>query len=142
MNKIIIKELHIHNSALDDAVKYYKRAELLQGRIMVTVNELAAKLNTINEQLDKAKNEIVAQVGALQAALEGVELPQDALDALVALEATAQVLDDLNPDAPVAPVDEPVVEPVVEEPVAEEPAPTEEPAPVDEPVAPADQPVV
>ena len=86
-------------------------------------------------QLNKAKDEIVAQVSALQVALEGVDLPQDALDALVALEATAQVLDDLNPDA-LSVEPEPATEPVADEPVAEEPV-AEEPAPETEPVAPA-----
>ena len=140
MTKIIIKELHIHNSALDDAVKYYKRAELLQGRTMVTVNELAASLKTINEQLAKSKSEIVARVDALENALKNTEIPAEAQEALDELRGTAQALDDLNPDAP-AVEPEPTPEPVVDEPVADEPV-TEEPAPETEPVAPADQPVV
>ena len=128
MNKIIIKELHIHNSALDDVVKYYKRAELLQGRIMVTMNDLAANIRAINEQLKKSRDEIV----------EKDTVAADVQAALNELKITAQELDDLNPDAQ---PEEPVVdEPVPEEPVAEEPVAEE---PVDEePVAPADQPVV
>ena len=65
---------------------------------MTTVNELAAQLNTVNEQLNKAKVEIIAQVQALEGALQNVEIPLEAQDALNAIVATAQALDDLNPD--------------------------------------------
>ena len=75
-----------------------KRQELLLGRIMTTVNELAVKLEETNAQLAKAAQEIQAQVAVLQAALVNQPLPQDAENALVALAAVTQALDDLNPD--------------------------------------------
>lgn len=64
------------------------------------VNELAAKLDAVTAQLEKAKTEIVAKVDALVAALDNVELPADASTKLAELQAKAQELDDLNPDAP------------------------------------------
>lgn len=78
---------------------------------MTQVNDLAAKLEQVNAQLAKAQSEIVAQVAALQTALENVALPADAETALAALATTAQALDDLNPDS------EPQPEPAPEEPV-------------------------
>lgn len=75
-----------------------KRQELLLGRIMTTVNELAVKLEATNVQLTKAAQEIQAQVAVLQEALVNQPLTQEAENALVALQATAQALDDLNPD--------------------------------------------
>lgn len=97
---IKIKELHVHESSRVDEMKMLKRLELLIGKVMTTVNELAAQLNQVNEQLNKAKVEIVAQVQALEGALQNVEIPAEAQDALNAIVATAQALDDLNPDQP------------------------------------------
>lgn len=77
---------------------------------MTQVNELAAKLEQVNVQLGKAKEEIINQVNALQDALANVELPADAEVALNNLVGAAQALDDLNPDAP-------ALEPIPEEPV-------------------------
>lgn len=96
-------EMHFHLSGRVEDTKMLKRLELLIGKVMTTVNELAEKLNLVNDQLNKAKEEIVNQVAALQAALENVELPENALAALAALESTAQVLDDLNEDVVVDP---------------------------------------
>ena len=79
---------------------------------MTQVNELAAKLEQVNVQLGKAKEEIINQVNALQDALANVELPADAEAALNNLMGAAQALDDLNPDAP-APEPVPAEEPVV-----------------------------
>lgn len=64
------------------------------------VNELAGKLDAVTAQLEKAKTEIVAKVDALVAALDNVELPAEASAKLAELQAKAQELDDLNPDAP------------------------------------------
>ncbi|MEQ1743219.1 MAG: hypothetical protein ABL869_12085 [Candidatus Nitrotoga sp.] len=88
-----------------------QRQEFLIEEIMTQVNDLAAKLEQVNAQLAKAQSEIVAQVAALQTALENVALPADAETALAALATTAQALDDLNPDS------EPQPEPVPEEPI-------------------------
>lgn len=88
-----------------------QRQEFLIEEIMTQVNDLAAKLEQVNAQLAKAQSEIVAQVAALQTALENVALPADAETALAALATTAQALDDLNADS------EPQPEPAPEEPV-------------------------
>jgi archaellum component FlaC len=103
-----------------DVIKLLKRHELILGRIMTKVNELAEKLNVINAQLHKASAEIIGQINALQDALTDVELPQEAIDAMNELESIAQALDDLNPDAP-PPVEDPeddesgITEPLPEE---------------------------
>lgn len=57
-----------------------------------------ADIDAIVVQLDKAKNEILAQIAALQAIIDA---GQPVLD-LSALQAAAQMLDDLNPDTPSA----------------------------------------
>lgn len=65
-----------------------------QRKIMSTQAELAAALRAVNAQLQKAIEEIVAAV-----ANSGNTTPE--VDAAVAaLQAAAQALDDLNPDAP------------------------------------------
>jgi len=56
-------------------------------------------------QLGKAKDEIVAEVAALEAQVAAGETPD-----LTALKAAAQALDDLNVDVP---VEEPPAEPTV-----------------------------
>lgn len=69
---------------------------------MTQVTELAAKLQAVNAQLSKATTEIKDQVAVLQTALGNAELPAEAQAALDTLAATAQALDDLNPDEPMA----------------------------------------
>lgn len=70
---------------------------------MATQKELADKLNTIGDELDKAKAEIVAAVQALKDALSAAGSTTPEVDAAVArLESGAQALDDLNPDTPTA----------------------------------------
>ena len=97
-------------SRLADVNALLIRHELKLGDIMTQVNDLAAKIEAVNAQLEKAKNEIINHINALQDALANVELPADAEVALNNLMGAAQALDDLNPDAP-AP------EPTPEEPV-------------------------
>jgi len=82
-----------------EVLKQLKRQELLLGKIMTTVNELAAKLEAVNAQLTKASQEIVAQVAALEAALSNTVLTAEAETALENLSNLATLLDDLNPDA-------------------------------------------
>jgi hypothetical protein len=88
-----------------DVIKLLKRHELILGRMMTTVNELAGKLNAINAQLHKASGEIIDRINTLQDSLSNVDLPEEATDAMNELAALAQALDDLNPDAP-PPVEE------------------------------------
>lgn len=75
---------------------------------MTKLNELEARLNAVNTQLVKAMEEIKAQVAALNDALVNTEISPAAEEALAALVANTQALDDINPDAAVvdpAPVD-------------------------------------
>jgi hypothetical protein len=67
-------------------------------KIMTTLNELAATLLTVQNQLTKAQAEIISKIQALQDALANVALPPEAEDALAALVAQAQSLDDIVPD--------------------------------------------
>ena len=60
----------------------------------MTKEELAQALDDLGAQLNKALAEIIA-------AIQNVDnIPQDIIDKLNAAKATAQALDDLNPDAP------------------------------------------
>ena len=111
VTNIKVKELHIHEYNRVDEIKMLKRLELLIGKVMTTVNELADKLTAVNNQLNKAKEEIVSQVQALQDALHNVELPVAAQEALAALESTAQALHDMNPDMPAEEPEQPTEEP-------------------------------
>jgi uncharacterized phage infection (PIP) family protein YhgE len=93
-----------------------KRQEYLIGALMTKVNDLAAKIEQVNAQLHKAKDEIINEVTVLKDALQNVELPTAAEDALNNLAAIAQALDDLNPDQPDEPTDpQPSEEPASEE---------------------------
>lgn len=76
-------------------------------KIMTQLNELAATLITVDNQLTKAKGEIIAKLDELSAALADTALSPEAEEALASLTAQAQALDDIVPD--VEPV-EPVVE--------------------------------
>lgn len=84
---------------------------------MSKLNEVAGQLQVANERLLKAKVEIIDRINALEDALDDVDLPIEAEEALSALMATAQALDDLNPDPEPEPGADP--EPVVEEPRGE-----------------------
>ncbi|MDG4595505.1 MAG: hypothetical protein P9F75_07395 [Candidatus Contendobacter sp.] len=77
---------------------------------MNKLRELTDMVNAVNSQLLKAHAEIIERINALERALFEVELPEEAVAALVDLKAMAQALDNLNPDAPPAPVDDPVAE--------------------------------
>ena len=70
--------------------------------IIMTQDELAAKLSAIKEQNDKSTAEQLAALAALQAALVAAGNTSPAVDAAIAaLAASIQRDDDLNPDAPV-----------------------------------------
>lgn len=78
-----------------------------ETNIMAKVNELAAQLTVVKEQVTKAKNEVIKRIADLEAALANVDLPPDAEAALTALKAEVQAVDDLNPDAPPPPPEPP-----------------------------------
>ncbi len=67
--------------------------------VMTQLNELAATLVSVDNQLTKAKAEILAKIDALQLALANIALTPEADAALAALTAQAQALDDIVPDA-------------------------------------------
>ena len=60
----------------------------------MTLEELAAQLDVLGAQLNKALQEILAEIQALD------NVPQSVIDKLTAAQAVAQQLDDLNPDPP------------------------------------------
>lgn len=77
----------------------------MEERIMSAIDDL---LNDVSDQLGKAKDEILAEIDSLEAALAENQPPsQDTIDRL---RAAAQALDDVVPDVP----SEPPVEPPVE----------------------------
>lgn len=67
-------------------------------KIMTTVNEVAATLVTVSNELAKARGEIIAKLDELTLALVDVKLPPEAETALSELIAQAQALDDIVPD--------------------------------------------
>lgn len=75
-----------------------KRQELLLGKIMTNVTQLAAKIDAVSDKLGKASGEILNEIATLRAAAG--ELPTDAEASLARLESMAQALDDIVPDAP------------------------------------------
>ena len=109
-------------------------------RIKELLMALADDLRNIEDQLNKAKTEVTGKIAALEGALAtSGEQTQEVTDAVAALKAVSQNLDDVVVD-----VAEPVVEPVVE-PVETVADPVVEPVadPVEEPVAdPVEEPVV
>ena len=77
-------------------------------------SELANALNKIAEQNEKSHAEIKAatatlidQVADLTAALDDIQISDDAVNALIAVQAAAQAIDDLNPDVAPAPAPAP-----------------------------------
>ena len=66
---------------------------------MAKLNELVGIVNEITAQVIKSKDEVVAKIAELEAALVNVELPAEATAALNALKTSVQEIDNLNPDA-------------------------------------------
>lgn len=63
-------------------------------KINMTFEELTEQLDALGAQLNKALTEILAEIQGLDS------VPQSVIDKLVAAQAVAQQLDDLNPDTP------------------------------------------
>jgi cytolysin (calcineurin-like family phosphatase) len=72
----------------------------MEKTIMAKLSELAELVAAVNAQLGKAKDEVLAKIAALTAALDDVPLPEKAETALNDLKATVQAIDDIVPDAP------------------------------------------
>lgn len=72
-----------------------------QELMMSTQAELSAQLVALTAQVVKSRNEIIAHVAAIQAALDAAGNTSAEVDAaLAALRAELQITDDLIPDAP------------------------------------------
>lgn len=75
----------------------------LKELIMTTQNELAAELEALKAQADKARQEIVDKFAALEQAVADAGLVSDAVKAAMAgLKTSIGAVDDLVPDAPPA----------------------------------------
>lgn len=70
----------------------------LEG-IDMKVSELAASVVSINDQILKARNEILAKISELELALGNVDMPAEAVVALDNLRLSVQAVDDVVPDA-------------------------------------------
>lgn len=84
---------------------------------------LREDLLSINDELIKAKGEIVAKIGDLETAVANAgQVTPEVQEALDAVKASAQALDDVVPDqVSEPPVEEPPVEPTPAEPSPGEP---------------------
>lgn len=72
----------------------------VQKEILMKVSELAGTLTAIGAQVTKAKEEVIAKIKELEDALANHDddLPVEVTDALNALKAAVQAVDDLHPD--------------------------------------------
>lgn len=93
--------MNVFRSALD-WLGWERLSETRQRhqQLIMKLSELAAALGGIDNRLTKAQTEITTEIQNLRDALSNVELPAEAAAALTALEAKAQALDDVVPDAP------------------------------------------
>jgi len=107
-------DIHVHmhgneSEFLAHLVQMSRQIQSLKEIIMTSDATNAAKIDAVNTQLVKATGEIVAQVQALKDALANQDTTPETDAALAKLVATAQALDDLNPDAPAPAPVEPTV---------------------------------
>lgn len=87
--------IHIHNHTENET----KIIKLLK-QIIMTNEELLAKLEAANTKTDK----VIAEIQALKDLVNSTpEVPQNIVDAVNALESKLQAADDMNEDAPPAP---------------------------------------
>ena len=94
-----------HSQAVIDKLK---RLELLLGKIMININELAEKQDAVSDKLSKAFGEITNEIATLRSTAG--QLPANAEASLSRLEAMAQALDDIVPDAPAPASEEPAAD--------------------------------
>jgi uncharacterized coiled-coil DUF342 family protein len=99
-------KLNVDLPQLDEVLTELEAIKQQLKEINMTGQEAIAAVQEIGTQLTKAKDEIVSKIAALEAAIANAELsPEDSakLQAAVAdAKASAQALDDLNPDNPPA----------------------------------------
>ncbi len=78
-----------------------QRLTKLEGLITMNHAELLAGMQNVATQLAKANGEVQDKLAELHAAITAADnVPQPIVDALAALTASAQALDDIVPDAP------------------------------------------
>lgn len=71
-----------------------------QGEMLMKLSELLDALIGLQDQIDKAKTEIITKITELETALADVDLPAEAQTKMSELVALAQALDDIVPDQP------------------------------------------
>lgn len=92
---VTIKKLVINLGVSPDALN------TILERIQMNHDEQAALMNALADKFEKAKAEIIAANSQMAAALEAAGQSTPAIDAAAArLQALADALDALNPDAP------------------------------------------
>lgn len=70
--------------------------------IMAEQTQLAAQMREVSTQLAKVRDEILAKVAELEAALDAADdVSPEVQEAFDALKAQVQGLDDINPDEPI-----------------------------------------
>jgi len=67
--------------------------------ILMKLSELSSAVVAVSAQLTKVRGEILGKITALEDALADVDLPEDAMNALLALRGETQSLDDIVPDS-------------------------------------------
>ena len=95
--------------------------------VQKSIDAVVAQLTKARAEIVQARDELLASIAEVQDQLDNAEAPED-VD-LTALTAAAQSLDDIVPDAPEVPDEEPVEDVPVEDVPADEPA---DDAPVDQ----------
>ena len=76
------------------------------------LSELATEIAAVSAQVAKVKDEVLARIAALEAALQDLDLPESVISAFVALREGVQALDDVTPDLEPVPEPEPQPEPI------------------------------
>jgi len=66
--------------------------------LLMKIAELAGAIAGVSAQITKVQEEILGEIFNLEAALNDVDVPEEAADALVALRLGVQALDDIVPD--------------------------------------------
>jgi hypothetical protein len=73
--------------------------------VQTTIDAVVAQLTKARQEIVQARDELLAGIAEVQEQLDNAEAPED-VD-LTALTAAAQSLDDIVPDAPEVPADQP-----------------------------------
>ena len=99
----IVMKLNVDLPQLDEIKDLIAEINNKIGTLVMTGQEALAAIQAVGTQLTKAKDEIVAKLAQLEAALANTNLPPEAEAALTDLKAQAQALDDVVPTPATAP---------------------------------------